>query len=801
MKNTKKILDKLTLEEKASLLEGTQSWNTNGIPRLKIPALCLTDGPHGLRKVRNETGGFGVSDNEHSTAFPTSATVASSWNPENAYRMGEAIAEECRRSSVHVLLAPGVNIKRSPLCGRNFEYYSEDPLVSGIFGEAFVKGVQSKGVGCSVKHFAANSNENYRFIGDSVVDERALREIYLKAFERVVKEAKPYTLMCSYNRINGIFASENKLLLTDILRKEWGFDGLVMTDWGATSNRVRGILAGCDLDMPGDVKYNRSSIINAVKKGRIPKETLDTSVNRVLELIGKCRSKVPDENDLFKENALLSCEIAKDSAVLLKNDGSLPLTGKEKLLVVGEMFEKMRFQGAGSSLINPPEVISPQKAFDSRNIVYTYKKGYRCFYREHSQKLEEEAVGAADNADIILFFGGLTDFEESEGFDREHLKMRSDQTKLLKALIGTGKKVVLILYAGAPVELPFYDDLSAMLTMYLPGMYGGEATTALLYGERVPSGKLAESWPMNAGDISCHADYNLSAVSEYYESIYVGYRYYDKAQKPLRFPFGYGLSYTEFQYGQLEVIEEDGKVTVTADITNIGNRAASEAVQLYVKNNVSSVFKAEKELRGFTKVFLQPGETKKITISFWKKDLSYWNIKRHDWLLENGDYEILLGASSADIRLRTELKVWEGVEEVSPYSRAVEAAYHKPPLKIPDCFAELTGEGRTKADFTKALTMESSLQDFKRTFAGKILYKSVMWMIQKEYKKAQKMPDSLERDTRLKNSYFVVRMMPSNSLRSMSMSSGGRFTYNSARAFVFLANGQFIRGFKMLLKK
>lgn len=799
MKNIKKLLEELTLEEKASLLEGTQSWNTNGIPRLKIPSLFLTDGPHGLRKVKKTAGGFGVSVNEKSTAFPTSATVASSWNPENAYRMGEAIALECRRNSVDVLLAPGVNIKRSPLCGRNFEYYSEDPLVSGIFGEAFVRGVQSKGVGSSVKHFAANSNENYRFTGDSIVDERALREIYLKAFERVVKEAGPYTLMCSYNRINGIFASENKRLLTDILRKEWGFDGLVMTDWGATCNRVRGVLAGCDLDMPGDVKHNRSSVLHAVKKGRIAMKTIDSSVERVLKLIEKCKTGTPDARASLKKNALLSCEIAKDSGVLLKNDGILPLTGKENLLVVGEMFEKMRFQGAGSSLINPPEVISPQNAFDSRDILYTYKKGYRCFYRENSQRLEEEAVGAAGNADIILFFGGLTDFEESEGFDREHLRMRADQTRLLKALIGTGKRVVFILYAGAPVELPFYDGLSALLTMYLPGMYGGEATAALLFGETVPSGKLAESWPMSAADISCHADYNRRAVSEYYESIYVGYRYYDKAKRPLRFPFGFGLSYTDFEYGQPEVIEEDGRVTVTADITNTGSRAASEAVQLYVKNNTGSVFKAEKELRGFTKIFLQPGETKKITISFYKKDLSYWNIKRHDWVLENGDYEILLAASSADIRHRKALKVWEGEDEVSPYSSEVEASYHKPPTKVPCCFAELAGRTGTDPASTKILTIESPLQDFNRTFMGKILYKSIMRIMEKEYKKAQRMPDSLERDARLKNSYFVVRMMPSNSLRSMSMSSGGQFSYDSARALVLMANGHLMRGLRLLL--
>lgn len=801
MKNIAKKLAELTLEEKTLLLEGTNSWNTNEVARLNIPSLFLTDGPHGLRKVRKAAGGFGVSDNEQSTAFPTSAGVASSWNTENAYRMGEAIAEECIAAGVDILLAPGVNIKRSALCGRNFEYYSEDPLISGAFGEAFVKGVQSRGVGCSVKHYAANSNENFRFIGDSIVDERAFREIYLKAFERVVKEAKPYTLMCSYNRINGTFASQNKLLLTDILRKEWGFDGLVMTDWGATCDRVEGILAGCDLDMPGDVKHNRHSIKEAVKNGTLPVKALNLTVSRMLELIEKCSREKASKKDFLKEHAVLSCEIAKDSGVLLKNDGILPLTGQEKLLIVGEMFEKMRYQGAGSSLINPPELITPKNAFDNRGITYTYEKGYRCFYTERSKTMEEAAVKAAAAADTILFFGGLTDFEESEGFDREHLKMRENQTELLQTLLAAGKKVVLVLYAGAPVELPFYDGLSALLTMYLPGMFGGEATAALLYGETTPSGKLAESWPMCAEDTSCHADYNRSSVSSYYESIYVGYRFYDKAGTRLRFPFGYGLSYTTFHYGNLRVEELDGKIAVYADITNTGHIAGAEAVQLYVKNNAGAFFKAEKELRGFTKTFLQPGETKTISISFNKKDLSHWNVKKHAWVLENGEYEILLATSSTDIRLRAGLKVTEGTEEDSPYSKEVNSVYQKPPKEIPDCFVELSGGAGENLKPNNSLTLESPLRDMKRSIMGKILYRVVMGVIEKDYKKALKMPDSTERDTRLKNSYFIARMMPSNSIRSMCMSSGGQFAYNIATGFVEMAKGHYLRGIKAFLKK
>lgn len=795
------LLKELTLEEKATLVGGTNSWNTAEISRLKVSSLFMTDGPHGLRKVRKANGGFGVADNEHSTAFPTSATVASSWDVNNAYLMGEAIANECIDAKVDILLAPGINIKRSPLCGRNFEYYSEDPLVSGAFGEAFVNGVQSKGVGCSVKHFAANSNENYRFVGNSIVDERAFREIYLRAFERVVKVAKPYTLMCSYNQINGTFASENKELLTDILRNEWGYEGLVMTDWGATCNRVEGVAAGCDLDMPGDVLHNKKSIIKAVEESTLPMASLDKCVSRVFHLLNKCSNEKKGKEEVLKDNGALACKIAKDSGVLLKNDGSLPLTGREKLLVVGEMFEKMRYQGAGSSLINPPHVITPMNAFDRKGITYTYEKGYRCFYEKQNKALEELALTKASDADTILFFGGLSDFEESEGFDREHMRLSHNQTELLKALIETGKKVILVLYAGVPVELPFIEGLAGILNMYLPGMYGGEATWALLYGEATPSGKLAESWPMCAEDSCCFADYNHSPISTYYESIYVGYRYYDKAQTKLRFPFGFGLSYTTFDYTNISKEEKDGKITVCADIKNTGKIHGAEVIQLYVKNGVSSTFKAEKELRGFTKVFLQPGEKKAISIEFSLKDLSYWNKEKHQWVLENGAYEILLGASSADIRLTCELFVVSGVNEVSPYSSEIEKIYRIPPREMPACYTELSGVKQSCDTLDATLTMESSLKSFKRTIVGRIFYMAVMGVIQKQYKKAVRMPDSLERDTRLKNSYFLVRMMPTNSLRSMCMSSSGKFTYDVALGVVHMANGHFIKGIKAMLGK
>ncbi len=800
MKQLADLLAQLAPEEKAALLEGTHSWSTNAVPRLGIPSLFLTDGPHGLRKVRHPGAGFDLADNAHASAFPTSAAVASSWDTGNAYRAGRAIAAECLAAGTDVLLAPGVNIKRSPLCGRNFEYYSEDPLLSGAFGSAFVRGVQSLGVGCCVKHFAANSCEGNRFEGDSEVDERALREIYLRAFEKTVKEARPYAVMCAYNRVNGTFASQNRRLLTDVLRGEWGFDGPVISDWGATCDRVRGVLAGCDLDMPGGVTHNRASILAAVKSGMLPMPALNRAAGRMLGLIEACGAARRGSAYTQEEHAALACEVAEDCAVLLKNDGTLPLNGTEKLLAVGEFFEKMRYQGAGSSLVNPPHVTAPRDAFARRGIRFRYEKGFRCFSRERDPALERAALAAAERADTVLFFGGLTDFDESEGFDRAGMELPENQTALLEALTSAGKKVVLVLFAGAPVELPQFGRLSALLDMMLPGMEGGEAAAALLFGEASPSGKLAESWPLRAEDSSCAADFGRSPVALYYESIYVGYRFYDKAKTRLRFPFGYGLSYTSFAYRNLSVRREGGNVLVAAEIANTGARDGAEAVQLYVKNPSGGVFKAEKELRAFTKVFLRAGESKTVTLRFSVTDLAYWNIRR-GWVVENGGYEILVGASCADIRLKAPLAVTGEPEESSPFPAAVEAAYAAPPKSVPACFAQLLGRPVPKAPPALPLTMESPLEEFRRTPVGLALYLFAMHAARKDYRRAQKLPDSPERDLRLKNTYFIARQLPYNSGRSLCMSSGGQLPYHTAEGLVELANGRLLRGARALLQK
>ncbi len=794
------VLAAMTAHEKILLLEGVGSWRTNAIPRLGVPALFVTDGPHGVRRVRDDAGAFGLADAVPSSSFPTAATVANTWDPDNARRVGAAIARECIARDVDVLLAPGVNIKRSPLCGRNFEYYSEDPLVAGTFGSAFVQAVEGVGVGTSVKHFAANSNDDYRFVGDSIVDERALREIYLPAFERVVTTAKPSTVMCAYNAVNGIPSSDNASLLTDILRGEWGFDGVVMTDWGATHDRVVALNAGCELDMPGEVRHTREQLRRALADGRLTTDTLDEAVRRMLRLIDRCttgtRSAAVDEDT----HAAVARDVAVEGAVLLTNDGTLPLDPREdSLLIVGEMFEKMRFQGAGSSLVNPPAIISPRDAFDRRGITYRYERGYRAVATHPDAAMMDAAVRSVRPGDTVLFFGGLNDLEESEGFDRTSMALGSAQTTLLRRLIDTGAKVVLVLFAGAPVELGFADELAAILDMYLPGMAGGEATAALLLGEATPSGKLTESWPATAADSSCAADYGRSRVSQYYESIYVGYRFYDKAQTPVRFAFGHGLSYTTFGYSDLSVRTTGDHVEATVTITNTGHRAGAEAVQLYVRNNDGAVFKADKELRAFEKVRLDAGESRTITLAFALRDLSYWDVREHEWVLENGDYAVLIAASAADVRLEAPLTVSEGRASRSPYAAAVDEAYAAPPRVIPRAFTEIAGVPVPRPRRSRRLTLETRLVDARGSIMGWVMYTAVTARIHREYRAALRMTDSPERDSRVKHTHFLVRMMPTISLRAMVMSSGGVFPHHIAAAIADIAAFRPLRGLRRII--
>ena len=861
------VIGQLSVEEKAALVSGTDFMYTNAVPRLGIRSVRMSDGPHGLR-VQKQNGDNGVAGSEPATAFPTAVTTASSWNPENTRRMGEAIARECRHYGVDVLLGPGTNIKRNPLAGRNFEYFSEDPLLAGKMAAAEVLGVQSGGVGVSVKHFALNNSENFRFMGDSVCDMRAIREIYLRPFEIVVKEGRPWTMMCAYNKVNGVYCCQNGWLLTDVLRSEWGFDGLVMTDWGATHDRLAMLRTGLDLEMPGDTDICRRWIIDAVKDGTLAMADLDRAVGNVLALIERsgCKGSVwksdeleetagcegcvgkSDESGLgnvFKEHHELAAEIATDSAVLLKNSEIngcvLPLDKCGSFCVVGELFEKPRYQGAGSSMINPAFLSTPKTAFDRRGIKYVYAKGYRENQILVDESLISEALKVASGYDMVIVFAGLTDYVESEGCDRESMCLPDNQLFLINALVTAGKQVIVILYGGSPVELPFADsdNVVAILNMYLPGQNGGEAMASLVFGDKTPSGKLAETWPLHYDDVPFGKDFGKSVNEIYKESIFVGYRYYLTAERRVRYPFGYGLSYTSFAYRCMEVQEKGSEFEVSCTVSNTGKYDGAEVVQLYVSapqcNGVlrsdgtlqsgvaqsgaaesrgtrsgvaessvaqSVVFKPLRELKGFSKVYLKVGESKLVKITVKKDDLRYWNVKENRWVLEGGDYDFELCSDCLTVKLNKVVSL-KGEQVAAPYSDVVNVIYKKADVNgiSEQVFEQMSGLKIPAIPPKKPITLESRFTDMKQTFLGKILFNAVLSVAKKDMKEAKKLPEGAERDNKIKGALFLKRILESNSIITMSMSSGKNCPYNFAQGFVNLANGHVIRGIKCFCTK
>ena len=793
------MLKKLTVEEKAALVSGTDFMFTNPVPRLSVKSVETSDGPHGLRKQRDE-GDNGISASLPSTAFPTAVTLACGWNEDNLLKMGGAIAEECAYYGVNVLLGPGANIKRNPLGGRNFEYFSEDPYLSGKLAAAEVRGIQSKNISACVKHFALNNAENFRFMGNSVCDMRAMREIYLRSFERVIREGKPHTVMCAYNKINGTFCSENGWLLNDVLRGEWGFDGLVMTDWGGTHDRVEGVKAGLDLEMPGDTAYCRKSIIDAVADGRLPIDKLDGAVERVLRLV-EMSGDGGGEVD-FKAHDALSAEIAADCAVLLKNDGALPVKAGESLFVCGELFEKMRYQGAGSSMINPAYLTSPKAAFDGRGVDYEYSRGYRESERTSDEKLLWEAGVRAESYDKIIVFAGLTDYVESEGADRESMSLPENQTELIDALISTGKQVVVVLFGGSPVELPFADKVSAILNMSLPGQNGGTAVAELLFGDKCPSGKLAETWAKSYSDVPFGNGFSTGINEVYRESIFVGYRYYLTAEKGVRYPFGFGLSYTEFEYSDLQVRKSGSGVSVTLKLKNVGGYDGAEVVQLYTGAPRSGVFKPLRELRAFKKVYLKSGESKSVSLDIDTNDLRYFDIALNRWVLESGEYCIQVCSDCRTVKLEAAINI-DSEKVDSPYPEEVQKVYSAADMSgvTDELFEKMSGLTVPEVPPVKPITVESRFTDLKKTALGKVLYSAVLGMARRKMKKAKKMPEGAERENAIKGATFLARILDSGCLRSMSMGSGGRMPYNFALGMRDISNGHIFGGIKHFCKK
>ena len=664
--NIKELIKQMTLEEKASLCSGLNFWNTKPIERLNIPSIMMTDGPHGLRKQSASSDHLGLNESLESTCFPTASALACSFDRDLIKELGVALGEECQAEDVSIILGPGANIKRSPLCGRNFEYYSEDPYLSSEMAKSQIQGTQSQGVGTSLKHFAANNQEHRRMTIDTIVDERTLREIYLASFETAIKEAQPWTVMCAYNKLNGEYCSENYKLLTEILRDEWGFEGIVVSDWGAVNDRDKGLYAGMDLQMPYDGGIGDSLIVEAVKNNTLSEEDLDKAVERILNILFKAvENKKENATYLKEEHHELARKIARECIVLLKNEEKiLPLKKNEKIAVIGELATKVRYQGGGSSHINPTKLDNTYEEIvsfaGSENVKYS--RGYDLSIDDTTQELVEEAKKVASQADKVVLFIGLPERYESEGFDRSHLNLPKNQNELIKELKSVNENIVVVLSNGSPVEMPFISDVKAILEAYLTGQASGSAICDILYGEVNPSGKLAETFPVKLSDNPSFLNFpgEVNKV-EYKEGIFVGYRYYDKKEMDVLFPFGYGLSYTNFEYSDLKVsesvIDDNQNVTVSVKVKNTGDVFGKEIVQLYVRDVESSVIRPEKELKGFEKVGLEPGEEKEVTFELNKRSFAYYNTDINDWYVESGEFEILIGKSSRDIVLKEGINV------------------------------------------------------------------------------------------------------------------------------------------------
>lgn len=733
----KDLISQMTLKEKASLCSGKDFWHLKSIERLGLPEIMVCDGPHGLRKQNAENKKVGIGNSYPATCFPTAVTTACSWDRDLIYKMGQALAEECLQHGVSVLLGPGVNMKRSPLCGRNFEYFSEDPELAGEMGAAFIAGVQSKGIGTSLKHFAGNSQEMKRMTSNSIIDERALREIYLRAFEKAVKKSQPWTVMNAYNLLNGTYCSENDWLQNKVLRDEWGFKGAVVSDWGAVNDRVAGLNAGNDLEMPSSGGVNDAKIVEAVKCGVIDETTLDERVDKLIDIILKgAANKKPGYKFDVKAHNLLSRQIAEQSMVLLKNDGNiLPLkrVEGEYVAVIGAFADNPRYQGAGSSIINPTMIDSGRRAFNNSPISVKFADGYdRSGKRKNEDAYITEACNLAKNASKAVVFIGLTDDYESEGFDRSTMKLPDGHNRLVEAVSRVNDNVIVVLEGGSPVEMPWADDVKAILNAYLGGQSVAPAIVDVLTGKANPCGKLAETYPVCLKDTPTSFRYPDSKEDvQYRESIFIGYRYYDKVERNVRFPFGFGLSYTSFEYSDIKLKKknltkgEGAKVTFT--IKNTGDVAGSEIAQVYVAKPESKIFRAPKELKGFVKIHLDPGEEKKVTVELDDRAFAFWNMATEDWCVESGEYKILVGASSRDIRLEAAAKMKSEDDETIVDLRESAGVYFDgdPARAREDDFKVIYGGEFKLAPKITSDSLNNSIERSKDKGLAKFIYNTV----------------------------------------------------------------------------
>ena len=793
-----KLVAQMTLEEKTSLCSGKNFWYLKGIKRLGLPEIMVTDGPHGLRKQESGAENLGLNASVPSTCFPTAAASACSFDRALLQEIGKAIAEECREENVAVLLGPGVNIKRSPLCGRNFEYFSEDPLLSGEMAAAFIDGVQSQEVGVSLKHFAANNQETRRMTVESVLDERTFREIYLKGFEIAIKKSHPWTVMCSYNRLFGEFASQSKYLLSDILRKEWGFENLVVSDWGAVVDRVKAVQAGLDVEMPHQDDAHDRELIQAVKSGVLPIENLDQAATNVVALILKSQRRQAFQYSQEAHHALARSAAAQ-SAVLLKNEGGLlPAKPGTSSAAIGAFAKNARYQGAGSSKILPYRLDNALDELKALGVDAEYAAGYPLDSDETDEVLLQEARRVAAGKEIVYVFAGLPDRYESEGFDRDNMRMPQNHTRLIEAVSEVNKNVAVILMGGAPMELPWAEKVPTILLVYLGGQAAGGACADVLLGRVNPSGKLAETWPFRLEDNPSYGSFPGSSMTvEYREGVFVGYRYYDSATKAVRYPFGFGLSYTKFEYSGLKLSQkklgENEVLEISCTVKNAGKVSGKEVVQLYIAAPQSGVFKAAQELKGFDKIALEPGAAKKVVFTLPVKELAFYNVQIPGWQVESGRYEVRIGASSRDIRLTDTFEITARQIQPVPEMRKSTPAYFdlSKGIHIPDKeFEALLGRPLPPREREKRAphTVSSTFTDIQNKWLGRQLLKIV-----------HKQLDAMSKDNEdLK--VMGQRMIMDMPLRLMAQM-GGNMTTTQLYGLVDLLNGRLFSGLRKFLSK
>ncbi len=792
------IIDQLTLKEKASLVTGKDFWQTKNIDKAGIPSAFLSDGPHGVRRQAAAADHLGLNASIPATCYPTAATMANSWDPELGEGLGERLGQEAAVQKVNVLLGPGTNMKRSPLCGRNFEYFSEDPYLAGKMAASYIRGIQSNGISACVKHFACNDQEENRMTLDSVLDERTLREIYLTAFEIAVKEGKTKAIMSSYNLVNGVYANENEHLLVDILRKEWGFEGLVVTDWGGNNDSVLSLKCLNALEMPGNPD-RPDEIVKAIEEGKLEESILDDNVDNLLTIIFDTMengvNKAPEKFDVEEHHAFAE-KCAEESTVLLKNDGVLPLTNEKKVAFIGDFLFLPRYQGAGSSIVNPTKLDNTKDLLEKCGLnVVGAARGFNR-YGKKSKKLHKEAIELAKKAEVVVLYLGLDEVSEAEGLDRKHLHLENNQLELVKDIKELGKQIVVVLSCGSAIEIPFVEDVNAILHGYLNGQAGAQAILNILSGKVNPSGKLSETYPIKLEDVASSDNFpSHTRTIEYREAYGIGYRYFEKANVKVNFPFGFGLSYTQFEYSDLEV-KEDG---VDFVIKNIGAFKGKEVAQLYVGLEQSDIIRPVKELKGFIKVELEPGESKKVHIAFDDKTFRYFNVVTNKWEIEKGNYDILIGASSDDIRLKGSIEQ-EGTGAEPPYLKSTLPNYAVGNLRnVPDEeFAALLGHEIPNGalPFYKKNRMvidyNTTFQElrYSKRWVGRLVGKAIPWFTRVLYKCGNRV---------LANT--LVMGVVHQPMRGMSRFSQGGLRMSQLDGLIAVFNGHFFSGLHHFFKE